>query len=81
MSSAKGRLFSLGLNVLKDSWLSVHSFYQPASVQPGIQSTHMSVLEMASCQIEYLPINSLRPGLNRRPFADDIFKCIFLNKN
>ena len=25
--------------------------------------------------------NSLRPGLNRRPFADDIFKCIFLNEN
>ena len=28
---------------------------------------------------EYL--NSLRPKLNRRPFADDIFKCIFLNEN
>ena len=26
-------------------------------------------------------VNSLRPGLNRRPFADDIFKCIFLNEN
>ena len=26
-------------------------------------------------------INSLRPRLNRRPFADDIFKCIFLNRN
>ena len=26
-------------------------------------------------------INSLRPRLNRRPFADDIFKCIFLNEN
>ena len=26
-------------------------------------------------------INSLRPRLNRRPFADDIFKCIFLNVN
>ena len=24
---------------------------------------------------------SLRPRLNRRPFADDIFKCIFLNEN
>ena len=28
-----------------------------------------------------LRINSLRPRLNRRPFADDIFKCIFLNEN
>ena len=26
-------------------------------------------------------INSLRPRLNRRPFVDDIFKCIFLNEN
>ena len=25
--------------------------------------------------------NSLRPRLNRRPFADDIFKCIFLNED
>ena len=25
--------------------------------------------------------NLLRPILNRRPFADDIFKCIFLNEN
>ena len=26
-------------------------------------------------------LNSLRPRLNRHPFADDIFKCIFLNEN
>ena len=26
-------------------------------------------------------VNSLRPRLNRRPFAADIFKCIFLNEN
>ena len=26
-------------------------------------------------------VNSLRPRLNRHPFADDIFKCIFLNEN
>ena len=29
----------------------------------------------------YNNINSLRPRLNRRLFADDIFKCIFLNEN
>ena len=28
-----------------------------------------------------LMINSLRPKLNRRPPADDILKCIFLNEN
>ena len=27
------------------------------------------------------PFNSLRPRLNRRPFEDDIFKCIILNEN
>ena len=26
------------------------------------------------------PINSLRPRQNGRHFADDIFKCIFLNE-
>ena len=29
----------------------------------------------------WMNINSLRPRLNRRPFADGIFKCIFLNEN
>ena len=29
----------------------------------------------------YNGLNSLRPGLNRRPYAGDIFKCIFLNEN
>ena len=27
------------------------------------------------------PLNTLRPRQNGRHFADDIFKCIFLNKN
>ena len=27
------------------------------------------------------PINTLSPRQNGRHFADDIFKCIFLNKN
>ena len=27
------------------------------------------------------PLNTLRPGQNSRHFADDIFKCIFLNEN
>ena len=28
-----------------------------------------------------VPVNLLRPTWNRRHFADDIFKCIFFNKN
>ena len=31
--------------------------------------------------IFYMAINSLRPRRNRRHFADNIFKCIFLNEN
>ena len=29
----------------------------------------------------WMPINTLRSRQNRRHFADDIFKCIFLNEN
>ena len=28
-----------------------------------------------------ITVNTLRPGPNRRHFADDTFKCIFLNEN
>ena len=31
--------------------------------------------------IAWINVNSLRPRQNRGHFADDIFKCIFLNKN
>ena len=34
---------------------------------------------MANCQDHHL--NTLRPKQNGRHFADDIFKCIFLNEN
>ena len=34
-----------------------------------------------SARIVQSPFNSLRPRLKRRPFADDIFKCIFLIEN
>ena len=43
------------------------------------------VLHAPKCIVTTNPsricLNSLRPRLNRRPFADDIFKCIFLNEN
>ena len=35
----------------------------------------------ASIRRWFLCFNSLRPRRNRRHFADDIFKCIFLNAN
>ena len=39
---------------------------------------HKSVVVWTSSGIHF---NSLRPRRNRRHFADDIFKCIFLNQN
>ena len=35
----------------------------------------------SAVSIWYFYINSLKPRPNRRHFADDIFKCIFLNEN
>ena len=32
-------------------------------------------------KVETTSINTLRPRQNGRDFADDIFKCIFLNEN
>ena len=34
-----------------------------------------------ACAISVLRINTLRPRQNGRRFADDTFKCIFLNEN
>ena len=33
------------------------------------------------CRYPWIYINTLRPGQNCRHFANDIYKCIFLNKN
>ena len=33
------------------------------------------------CKLAFLCFNTLRPRQNGRLFADDIFKCIFLNEN
>ena len=41
---------------------------------------HICTLQIIFFGIQ-LSINTLRPGQNGRHFADDIFKCIFLNEN
>ena len=33
------------------------------------------------CNAFYIPLSTMRPRKNGRHFADDIFKCIFLNEN
>ena len=39
------------------------------------------IIGRRGCQWSVWSVNSLRPGPNRRHFADDIFKCIFENEN
>ena len=47
---------------------------------PTVCITLERILWQPSPHNKYL-INTLRPGENGRHFADDIFKCIFLNEN
>ena len=54
------------------------------SLMAGIGSFLLLVPENPGKHIDYAPqyvINSLRPRQNRRHFADDVFKCNFLNEN
>ena len=43
-------------------------------------SLHVSNLPYTQTTL-HTPVNTLRPRLNGRHFADNIFKCIFLNEN
>ena len=72
-------------------WCSEHSPYTPGFAQKlnflfinmskpptGNYHRHVTAVTRAS---SLWPFNTLRPRRNRRHFADDIFKCIFLNEN
>ena len=46
--------------------------------------THIYILQKVTCgkiSQKVFDINTLRPRQNGRHFADDIFRCIFLNEN
>ena len=47
------------------------------------ENAYVRAILQYNCEtvIRYFPVDSLRPRLNRRPFANDIFICIFLNEN
>ena len=56
----------------------------PAHIGPVMQTYSIIRLDvLRNCRVagEMRPINTLRPRQNGRHFADDIFKCIFLNEN
>ena len=59
-------------------WLSVPCISCCMSLCPGTCSRRTASTSSDCFHGWYI---SLRPGRNRRPFADDIFKCIFLNEN
>ena len=55
------------------------SIFPPCSILPRLSLMNPHYISRGKWGWEI--INSLRPRLNRRHFADDILKCIFLNEN
>ena len=84
VSSAKWRPFCLGLNVLipwSRSPLKMAIFFQFVCIPQNFEIFYGSLDQVWGVTLLLLLFNSLRPRGNRRHFADDIFKCIFLNEN
>ena len=51
-------------------------------ITPETDITYGTTIVMQSIRMVFvIALNSLRPRQNGRHFADDIFKCIFLNEN
>ena len=83
MSSAKWRLFCLGLNTLKGSIVQVQVSIWRAVWTPRVVMTSYCAISDDKVGIITVAvfINTLRPRENGRHFADDIFKHIFSNEN
>ena len=64
----------------KDNYLNTKNF-RPVSVLTGISKLYESVVNDQLFEFFCMLFNTLRPRQNGRHFADDIFKCIFLNEN
>ena len=45
------------------------------------QNAFVDILWLTSVAVSTQSVNTLKPRQNGRHFADDIFKCIFLNEN
>ena len=73
VSSAKRRPFCLDLNVLRV--LSIQQYRRTIASFKFPRYYLNCVWTQNTC------FNSLKPRQNRHHFADDIFKCIFLNEN
>ena len=75
---AVGWLFSCPV-VIPQIWCKCRAFLSLALCYWSIISVSHAWLRW--CHMYWHINNTLGPRLNRRPFADDIFKCIFLNEN
>ena len=76
VSSAKRRPFCLGLNELMHCGLVTVCVLNPLP--------HLGLVQVMACCLtipSHSLINTWRPRPNGRRFADDIFKCTFLNEN
>ena len=52
-----------------------------SQIQDTIQTVNISFVVQSLNQFSMSRVNTLRPRQNGRHFADDMFKCIFLNEN
>ena len=90
MSSAKWRLFCLGLRVLME----VNITHNPYIINIYASWKHVITCVWSICPINTrlngptfhhmygkMVHNTLRPRQHGRHFPDDIFRCIFLNEN
>ena len=89
--------FSLNMHKVNTEWweIDIQGWYQQVNINsiPICAYIFISfmVMQIHCCNYQWIlyqynhivtnKLNSLRHRLNRRPFADDIFKCIFLNEN
>ena len=64
---------------LQDCYTRPMPFIHLIAFKEKIYLDCQNIIQYTIMVIHY--INSLRPRRNRRHFADDIFKCIFLNEN
>ena len=58
-----------------------YSHYRTQRVNSPCAQWHHILSKIGWAYVFWIPINTLRPRQNGRHFADNIFKCIFLNQN
>ena len=69
------------LHLLPHHWLNqVDSLHRWARLGSNMQQTQLACYESMGGHWQIIEVNSPSPTQNGRNFADDIFKCIFVNE-